>query len=344
MGTDKKDKNDQSKNVGGWLSSADHINTDPSTLRGYGGNVAQLRFDFQLDAIGAGTNGVGKDQSISTAGFQPGQTCNDLADSNGKELLDALNDFVVRFTAIASGSLTMADLFDGVVAHGKAMFAAQANAMEWAFAMPGAHKPSNVPSYIKGTILGETTKHAAGGADSSEDKLLQDGHYAGTHVQVYSTAGGGKRYVVHAPGGGYTEWGEDTKGHRTYLTTQKGDGPMVTTTYSDKGDVSGVSKRYKPTNSPLPVVFKEKGIISVVDEQQRVENVDAAGKKTTSVAHTVITKYSDDTESHTYYTDTKDKKTDEVTVGRQPPAANPETWTDLAKKQSAAMIAKARAL
>jgi hypothetical protein len=280
--------------------------------------------------------------------FEPGQTCNDLADSNGQEFLDALNDFVVRFTAIAAGCLTMADLFEGVVAQGAAMFAAQANAMEWAFVMPGAHKPSNVPSYIKGTILGETAKHAGGGADRGEDKLLQAGHYSGADVQVYSTAGGGKRYVLYTPGGAYTEWGEDAKGNRTYLTTQKGDGPVVTTTYStdgpDKGKASGVSTRYKPTSSPLPVVFKEKDVVSVVDEQQRVENVDADGKKTTTVAHTVVTKYSDNTESHTYYTDANGKKTNEATVNRQPPAATPETWTDLAKKQSAAMIAKARAL
>jgi hypothetical protein len=338
------DKNDKSKNVGGWQSSADHLKADPSTLRGYGSNIAQLRFDLQLDVIGAGTNGVGKDQSISTAMFEPGQTCNELADDNGQEFLSALNDFVVRFTAIASGSLTMADLFEGVVARGKAMFAAQANAMEWAFAMPGAHKPSNVPSYIKGTILEETAKHAGGGADSTEDKLLQAGHYSGADVAVYSTAGGGKRYVLHTPDGGYAEWGEDAKGHRTYQTTRQGDGPTVTTTYSDKGKVTGVSKRYSPTSSPLPVVFKEKDIVSVVDEQQRVENIDEDGKKTTTVSHTVVTKYSDDTETHTYYTDKNGTKTDEVTVNRQPPAATPETWSDLANKQSVAMMAKAKGL
>jgi hypothetical protein len=336
----------KNENSGGWQSTGDHLDADPSTLRGYGTNIAKLRFDLQLDVTGVGTglNGVGRDNAISTGTYEPGQTCNDLLDSNGQEVLAALNEFVIRFTDIAAASLTMADLFDGVVARGKAMFAAQADAMEWAFAMPGAHKPPGVPSYIKGTVLGEMEKHAAGGADRSEDKLLQDGHYSGTHVQVYSTADGGKRYVVHAPGGGYTEWGEDAKGHRTYEVTQQGDGPVVTTNYSDKGKVTGVSKRYKPTSSPIPVVYKEKDTVSVVDEQQRVETYDADGKKTTSVAHTVVTKYSDDTESHTYYTDKDGKKTDAVTVNRQPPAVTPDTWTDLAKKQSAAMIAKAKGL
>lgn len=333
------------KNVGGWQSSGDHLDADPNTLRGYGENIAKLRFDFQLDVTGVGTglSGTGRDNSISTGMFEPGQTCSDLVDSNGQEILAALNNFVVRFTAIPAGALTMADLFDGVVAHGKAMFAAQAEAMEWAFAMPGAHKPAGVPSYIKGTIQGEMRKHAGGGTDHSEDKLLQSGHYSGADVEVYSTAGGGKRYVLHTPGGGYVEWGEDAKGNRTYQVTQQGAGPVVTTNYSE-GKVSGVTKRYTSTTSPIPVVYKEKDVVSVVDERQVVETYDKDGKKTTTVDHTVVTKYSDDTESHDYYTEKNGKTTDEATVNRQPPAATPETWTDLAKKQSTAMIAKAKGL
>lgn len=330
-----------------WASSGDHLDADPATLRGYGENIAKLRGDFQTDVMGAGANlrGTGRDTSISTGMYEPGQTCNDLVDSNGQEFTAALNDLLTSMTAIPAAILTMADLFDGTVARGTAMINAQCDAMEWAFAMPGATKPAGVPSYIKGTILGKMKEFAAGGA-KFDDKLLNSGLYSGASVAVYSTAGGGMRYVVRTPDGGYLEWGEDAKGNRTYQTTQNGNGPLVTTNYSTDKDgkvTTTVTKRYAPSSTTLQS-SGEKGVVSVVDEQQKVESYDKDGKLTTTVDHTVTKKYSDDTETHTYTTEKNGKTTTTGTVGRQPAPTTPETWSDLAKKQSEAMIAKARGL
>jgi hypothetical protein len=330
---------------GSWASSGDHLEADPATLRGYGQNIAKLRWDFQTDITGAGTSlrGTSKDSSLSTGLYEPGQTCNDLVDSNGQEFVSALNDLLTSMTAIPAAALTMADLFDGVVAHGKAMINAQGDAMAWAFATPGATRPSGVPSYIKGTIQGEMKKAAAGGKGKFDDKLVDEGLYSGAAVQVYSTAGGGKRYVVRTPGGGYAEWGENAKGVRTYQTTYNGNGPVVTKVYSE-GEVLSTTKRYRPTTAPLPVVFSEKDVVSVVDEQQKVETYDKDGKLTTTTDHVLVTKYSDNTESHTYSTDKNGKTTTTGTVGRQPAAVTPDTWSELAQKQSQEMVAKAKGL
>jgi hypothetical protein len=331
---------------GGWASSGEHLDADPATLRGYGQNIAKLRWDFQTDITEAGMNlrGTSKDSSLSTGFYEPGQTCNDLVDSNGQEFTEALNCFLTSLTAIPAGALTMADLFDGVVAHGKAMINAQGDAMAWAFAMPGATRPAGVPSYIKGTIQGEMKKAAAaGGSGKFEDKWLEGGLYSGASVSVYSTAGGGKRYMVRTPGGGYVEWGENAKGERTYQTTYNGDGPVVTKVYSE-GEVTSTVKRYQPTDTPLPVVFPEEGVVSVVDEQQKVETYDKDGKLTTTTEHVVVTKYSDSTETHTYSTEKDGKSTTTGTVGRQPAAVTPDTWSELAKKQSQEMVAKTKEL
>jgi hypothetical protein len=329
----------------GWASSKDHLQADPSTFRGYGENIAKLRFDFQTDVTGAGMSlrGTGQDTSVSTGMYEPGQTCGDLADSNGAEMVAALQDLLTSLTAIPAAILTMADLFDGTVARGAAAIA-QAEALSWAFATPGADKPAGVPSYIKGTIQGQMKKYAKDGGNAvGTDKLIESGLYSGASVAVYQAAGGGKRYVVRTPGGGYTEWGENADGVRTYLVTQSGNGPMVTTSY-DKGKVMNVTKRYEPVNAPLPVVF-EKDVVSVVDERQRVETYDKNGKLTaTTTDHLVVTKYNDKTETHGYYTEENGKKTNESSVGRQPAAATPETWTELARKQAGDLTAKAKGL
>lgn len=333
------------KDEGAWASSAEHLEADPATLRGYGQNIAKLRWDLQTDMMNAGSNlrGTSKDGSVSTGMYEPGQTCNDLAGSNGQEFASALNDLLTSMTAIPAAALTMADLFDGVVALGSAMINAQCDAMEWAFVMPGSTRPAGVPSYIKGTILGEIRKAAAGGSGKYADELISQGLYTGASVEVYSTAGGGTRYILRTPGGGYVEWGENAKGDRTYQTTYTGDGPVVTKVYSE-GEVTSTTKRYRPTSAPLPVVFSEKDVVSVVDEQQKVETYDKDGKLTTTVDHVVVTKYDDNTETHTYSTEKNGESTTTGTVGRQPPAVTAETWSDMATKKSQDMIAKARAL
>lgn len=345
MGTQDKDKK-QPKGI--WASSVDHLDADPATFRGYGENIAKLRGDFQTDTMGAGLNlrGIGRDTSISTGMYEPGQTCNDLVDSNGVEFTAALNDLLISMTAIPAAMLTMADLFDDLVARGKSMINAQCDAMEYAFAMPGSTKPAGVPSYIKGTILGEMRKAAAGGPAKFDDKLVDAGLFSGATVAVYATAGGGKRYVVRTADGQYAEWGEDANGERTYQTIQTGNGPVVTTNYSkdEKGKVmTTVTKRYAPSSTTLGSTG-EKGVVSIVDEQQKVESYDAQGKLTTTVDHTIVKKYSDDTETHTYAKEKDGKTTTTGTVPRQPPSTTPETWSDLARKQSEAMIAKARGL
>jgi hypothetical protein len=336
----KKDKEDQL-----WASSGDHLVADPATLRGYGQNIAKLRFDFQTDVTtaGMGLRGTGRDTAISTGMYEPGMTCNDLLDSNGQEMTTALGDFLTCMTSIPAGIFTMADLYGGQVAHGKAMINAQYDAMLWAFATPGADRPAGAPSYIKGTIKGEMEKYAAENPTATgADKFLSGGHYSGADVEVYQTAGGGMRYVVRTAGGGYTEWAEDADGNRLYQTVQQGNGPVVTTNYTD-GKESSVIKRYKATSAPLPNVFTDKDTVSVVDEQQVVETI-KDGKVTTTTDHVVVTKYSDGTESHDYYTDKNGERTKESSVGRQPPATTPDTWSDLAKKQGQAMETKARGL
>lgn len=327
---------------GVWASSKDHLEADPATFRGYGENIAKLRLDFQNDILSAETNGTGRDSSVSTGMYEPGQTCGALVDSNGMEMQSALRDLLTSMTAIPAACLTMGDLFDSVTAHGKAMINAQADAMAWAFATKGAEKPAGVPAYIEGTIQGFMKEAAAGGAASNGDKLLPgSGLYSGASVAVYATVGDGKRYVMRTPDGNYVEWGEDADGKRTYEVIQSGNGPMVTTTYKE-GEVDKVSKRYAPTST---IVGHESAASSATDERQVVKTYDKDGKLTSTVTdHVVVTKYSDGTETHRYYTEEDGKKTDESFVGRQPPAATAESWKDLAKEQSKAVIEKARGL
>lgn len=331
----------------GWASAKDHLKADPSTFRGYGENIAKLRYDFQSDITGAGMSlrGTGKDTSISTGMYEPGQTCSDLVDSNGMEMVDALKDFLTSMTAIPAAILTMADLFDSTVARGESAIA-QAAAMSWAFVMPGADKPAGVPSYIKGTIQGFQKKYEKDAVDpnSAGDKLTEGGLYSGASVAVYQTATGGLRYVVRTPGGGYVEWGEDAKGKRTYQVTQDSpNGPVVTTNYSD-GKETSVTKRYAPTTTRLDVDLPAKDVTGVRDERQKVETYKDGKLTSTKTDHTTVTEYSDKTESHHYYTDEDGKKTKESSVGRQPPAVNPEDWGDLARQQSRDMMAKAKGL
>lgn len=339
----------QGKDSEGWASAGDHVIADPATLRGYGRNIAKLRFDFQSDTmqVGMSLRGIGRDNAISTGTFEPGMTCDALVDSNSQEMSDALRDFVVSLTAIPAAILTMADLFDGSVAHGKAMINAQCDAMLWAFATPGADRPTGVPSYIKGTIKGEMAKYASDGAGKGEGstglgKLIEGGHYSGADVAVYAAAGGGRRYVVRTPGGGYMEWGEDKNGVRTYQTIQQGNGPVVNTQYSEGKEVS-VTKRYKPTTTTLPDNSSDKDVKSVHDERQLVEKYED-GKKTTTTDHVVVTKYSDGTETHTYATETGGKRTEDGTVGRQPPETTPESWAELARRQGRDIQTQARGL
>lgn len=337
--TDRVGKND---NGSGWASTGDHLEADPATFRGYGENIAKLRWNFQTDLLSAETNGTGRDNSVSTGMYEPGTTCGGLVDSNSIDMQSALRDLLTSLTAIPAACLTMAELFDSVTAHGQAMINAQADAMAWAFATKGAERPAGVPSYIEGTIQGAMKEAAAGGPASKEDKLLPgSGLYSGASVAVYATTGDGRRYVMRTPDGNYVEWGEDADGNRTYEVSQTGDGPMVTTTYAE-GKVDKVTKRYEPTST---IVGHESGASSATDERQVVKTYDKDGKLTKTVTdHVVVTKYSDGTETHRYYTDDDGKKTDERTVGRQPPAATAETWKDLAKEQSEAVVTKARGL
>jgi hypothetical protein len=332
----------------GWASSKDHVVADPATMRGYGQNIAKLRFDFQADVlqVGMGLRGIGRDDAISTGMYEPGQTCNALVDNNGQEVVAALNDFLISLTAIPAAALTMADLFDGLVARGAAMINAQCDAMLWAFATPGATRPPGAPPYIKGTIKGKMAKYAkeseGGKGGAAGDKFLRGGHYSGADVEVYRTANGETRYVIRTAGGGYTEWAEDDKGNRSYLTVQEGNGPVVTTNYAKNGDVESVTKRYKPTITQLDAP-EEKGVTGLHDERQLVETY-KDGKKTTTTDHLEVKKYSDGTESHTYSTEENGKRTEEGTVGRQPPATNPDTWSDLGRRQGRALEEKARGL
>lgn len=336
----------------GWASTGEHLEADPATFRGYGKNIAKLRLDFQNDIMSADTNGTGRDNSVSTGMYPPGMTCGSLADSNSMDMQSALRDLLTSLTAIPAACLTMADLFEGVSAHGKAMINAQADAMAWAFATKGAQRPAGAPAYIEGTIQGFMKAASAGGTDTHEDKLLPgSGLHSGASVAVYATAGDGRRYVVRTPDGHYVEWGEDANGNKTYETSWTGDSSVVTTTsykLSEDGKSSGVenvTKRYAPTSTIVGNSSAEKDFTTAVDERQVVKTYDAEGNLTKTVTdHVVVTKYSDGTESHRYYTEEDGKKTNETTVGRQPPATTAETWKDLAKEQSKAVIDKARSL
>lgn len=340
----------------GWASSGDHLEADPATFRGYGKNIAKLRLDFQNDIMSADTNGTGRDNSVSTGMYPPGMTCGGLVDSNGMDMQSALRDCLTSLTAIPAASLTMGDLFENVIALGKAMINAngmsQADVMAWAFATKGAPRPAGVPAYIEGTIQGAMKEAAAGGPAARGDKLLPgSGLYSGASVAVYSTTGDGRRYVVRTPDGRYIEWGEDAKGNKTYETSWTGDGSVVTTTtykLSEDGKssaVDNVTKRYAPTSTIIGSDTAEKDFTSAVDEQQVVKTYDAKGNLTKTVTdHVVVSKYSDGTESHRYYTEENGKKSNESTVGRQTPATTAETWKELAKEKSTAVVEKARSL
>jgi hypothetical protein len=340
----------------GWATTGEQFKADPATLRGYGENVAKLHQNFEQDTTGSGMNlgGIGQDWSISTGFYPPGTTCSQLADRNGADILSALQDCATNLISIPSAILTMADLVENVAAHGTAQVnAAEANAMEWAFVTPGADKPAGVPSYIKGTIQGNL---AAAATTSGTEKPIPSlsGTQAGTSVQAYATADGGRRYVVESPNGRHTEWTEDKQGRKTYQLVRAADGSEITTSYSNGKPTGTTTTSVKSTTdnyvngklvakvpstqgSSGPVTMTEKSDVqSVTDSQSVTESRKVNGKVETTTEHVVVTKYTDGTESHRYYTETGSHISDDTTIGRQTPANTYADIADQAPKETAA--------
>ncbi|EHR48554.1 hypothetical protein SacmaDRAFT_0244 [Saccharomonospora marina XMU15] len=300
------------------------IDADSSTFRGYATNVAAIGTNLQDDMMGPVmlVNGGGKDVSLSTGGFPEGSYCDQLNSRNASEIVAFIQDLRQNLTAIPSGAHILADLYENT----DNASGATLDAVNWAFAMPGAEKPANLPQYLAEgkTIEQAMTENGAADINPNDDVLISTKSYGPVTIYEYRTASGGTRQVTHHPGG-TTEVGYDKKGNTVYEVTTDLNGDSVTTSYNDEGEqVSTTTKESTEVTRG-----------NTTHSQVTTTAVDANGNETTTTRHIVTTKHEDGTESREYYTVTEKQdengkvtteRTDERYIPRQPPAVTTDDW------------------
>ncbi|MCI2421214.1 hypothetical protein MOQ72_27605 [Saccharopolyspora sp. K220] len=298
-----------------WPTSGKELKADPSSLRGYGENVATIGKNLESDAMGPAmlVNGGGDDISISTGGFPEGTRAQTLVGRNGQEMMMFLQAVRQNHLAISSAAHTCADMYEGTDGSNAVRLAG----VEWAFALPGAQRPAEAPAYLKET-LADGLKNAGGPGPVGAEKLVETNHFSGGVAYKYEAPDGSVRTVVRTPEG-ITETGYNSQGAQVYTTTAQPGGTMITTTYNEKtGKVVNTSTR-TVTNVP------QGG--GTVDEVTTVTNRDAEGRETRTEDHKVTTQYSDGTHTRQYYTeDEQGNRSGERYIGRQPEPVTPEDW------------------
>ncbi|TVT58657.1 hypothetical protein FNH05_06430 [Amycolatopsis rhizosphaerae] len=315
--------------IADWATEGKALKADPSSFTGYGENVATIRGNLESDNMSANTalRGGGEDTSLSTGGFEPGADLTSVVWRNTGEMAACVPDLDQNIAAIASVALILGDLYKDMDGHNKSML----EACEWAFAMPGADTPDNLPYYIdpKQTIesLMAQTPTGSPGGDVADDQLLSASSFTGATVATYKTSDGGIRSVVTTPDG-VTEILTDNNGKTVYEVTTTPDGTTTTTTYRDGkplGQTKSVSKTVESGD-----VTDEQTITTQYDENGKA----IPGKKT--VEHIVTTKYDDGQHTREYYTEDENQhRTNERYIGPQPDPVTGKDWKDLADQRLA---------
>lgn len=300
------------------------IDADSSTFRGYATNVAAIGTNLQDDMMGPVMllHGGGKDVSLSTGSFPEGSYCDQLNSRNASEMVAFIQDLRQNLAAIPSCAHILADLYE----EADNASGASLNAVNWAFAMPGADKPANLPQYLAEgkTIEQAMAESGASDINPQDDVLVSSKSYGPVTITEYRTASGGTRTVTSHPGG-TTEVGYDKDGNIRYEVRTDLTGDSVTTSYNDEGEkVSTTTKESTEITNG-----------NTTHSQVATTSVDAEGNETTTTRHIITTRHDDGTQSRQYYTLTEKEdengnvtteRTDERYIAAQPPAMTTEDW------------------
>ncbi|TDD35212.1 hypothetical protein [Saccharopolyspora elongata] len=303
-----------------WPTNGKDLKADPSSLRGYGTNVATIGKNLQSDTMGGAMNinGVGDDISISTGGFPEGGQADQLMARNAQEMMRFLQDIRQNHLAISSVAHICADLYEDT----DAANGVRLSGVEWAFHEPGAERPPGAPPYLKETIADNAADQPKGLGKLGDEKLTGTHHFSGGVVYMYESKDGRTRSVVQTEDG-ITETGFDKDGNESYSTTSKPSGAMITKTYDENGKVVSTTNR----------TVDSRKFSGGRDEVTTVRTKQAGKDETVVEEHKVTKKYSDGTESRHYYKEDEDgKRSDERHIGRQPKRVTPEDWADEARR------------
>jgi hypothetical protein len=316
---------------GEWVYEGKDLKADPSSMRGYGKNVATIGQNLQGDMMGGVTsvNGGGQDTAISTGGFPEGQHAEELATRNGMELLNFIQDALQSTQAISAVAHICADLYEG----SDGANAVKLAGVEWGFAMTD-NRPPGVPPWLnKADTLDEMRSEAdekLGDPQKAGDEKLISSHSIGnTTFFSYQSADGTTRNVVRT-GDRFTETGYNKDGTVIYKT--EGNSKTATSTQYQDGKAVGTTTRLVTEQKQGDVTTRR-----AVTVQRPAE-----GQATRSTETTVTRGYSDGTETRSYYTDTQQEKEDgswgekersgEREVGVQPKKITPEDVAEQNRK------------
>lgn len=318
-----------------WAAHGAELELDPKNFRNYGLNIAKVGADLNSDTMSANSalQGAGPKDMLMSTSFEPGQDVQDFADRNAQEISLFITDLYKNVTAISSVALLMGEVFDTMDGNNAAMV----NAVEWAFAMDGAKKPSGLPSWIdpKRTIASELTPPPGTGVTSTGgDEKLNTIIVGNMTITTYRTSDGGTR-TVQSNGATTTEYLDDKSGKRQYMivsTKESGYDQTVTTLYQNGAPAGETRRVTKHDVNDDP---------NIVDQVTTVQNLDADGKPVKgeeggkSAQHVVTHNYSDGTHSREYYTETTTKspageektvRSDDRYVGTQADPPTGEDW------------------
>ncbi|HVV11757.1 hypothetical protein [Amycolatopsis sp.] len=219
-----------------WALTKAKLTHDPHEMEGYGNNIATMGKNFQSDINGPVQmiRGGGDDTQVSTGHFPEGAQVQSLISRNASEMTQFLQAAYQSVVALSSVALIYADLMRNTDLSGKNAF----NAIEWAFAIPGADKPKGLPSYVENKTLAGEMK--PGPTDTAGEKVLATYQIGGSWFTTYSLAGGGTRSVVQGPDG-KTETFYDKNGNKISEAVTVGNHTTTTTFDTKTGKRTGQS-------------------------------------------------------------------------------------------------------
>ncbi|KAA9160153.1 hypothetical protein FPZ12_018225 [Amycolatopsis acidicola] len=332
-----------------WALTKAKLTHDPHEMEGYGNNVASIGKNFQSDINGPVQliRGGGEETQVSTGHFPEGDQIQQLLSRNATEMSQFLQAAYQSVVALSSVALIYSELLRTTDLNGSQAV----NAIDWAFAIPGADKPKGLPSFVdNSTLQGEMSKVTA--TDTTGEKLLSSHEVGNETFSTYSLAGGGIHTVVQGPGGNKTEAFYDKNGNLITETVVAG-GRSTTTTYSTKtGEKTGRTLKISGANGAATTysvdvktgkksmtsqtynVQSAPGSTSItdVDNSNITVRYNSEGKVTQTVTkHDDSVYNSDGTYTRKYYTETEtaDGKTttsDVREITEQPQAVTSDAW------------------
>lgn len=309
-----------------WIYQGDQeLKADPSSLRGYGENVAALGSNFRDDLTGPVMmlHGGGEDVALSTGGFPEGRLCQDEAFTNASQISEFLIHLSTNLAAIPSAALILADLYESADDEN----AISLNAIDYAFALPGAEEPDGLPDYIDGTTISEQMQ--GGGGDLpvfGDEQLLATYTFPGGETNIYATPDGGTRTVTRT-GDTMTSTTHREDGTIALHVTSQPDGSSTTKAYGEDGELLTTTTTH--VNSDIDDADD-------VEHEERISvTTDADGEVQSETSQHVVTTYDDDgTQTREYYDIDEDgNRVNERHISAQPEPKSAADWADDTQNQ-----------